>query len=105
MGVGESRVIAEEVEVAGLMRRRELLQEQASEQPREHAHRQEEARPAGDPTLAIGREAAARHDAVDLWVMGERRAPGMEHGGEAGPGAESLWAGRGGGQGLAGGLE
>jgi hypothetical protein len=83
MVLGERRVVAEELEAAGLMRRRQLLQDQPAEQPREHAHGQEEARPARDPARAIEREAAARHDAVDVRVMGERRAPGVEHGGEA----------------------
>src|SRR5262249_12913686 len=46
VGLGERRVSAEEVEAASLMRRRELLQEQPAEQPREHAHGQEEARAA-----------------------------------------------------------
>ena len=44
--LGERRVIAEEVEAAGIMRRRELLQGQPAEQPREHTHGQEEAPPA-----------------------------------------------------------
>ena len=105
MALGERRVIAEEVEAAGIVRGRELLQEQPAEQPREHAHGQEEARPAGDPALAVGREAAARHDAVDVRVMGERRAPGMEHGGEADPGPEMLGVGGDGDQRLGRGLE
>ncbi len=46
VALGERRVSAEEVEAAGLMGCCELLQEQAAEQPREHAHGQEEARPA-----------------------------------------------------------
>lgn len=40
-------MIAEEQEAAGLVGGRELLQDHASEQPREDAHGQEEAGPAG----------------------------------------------------------
>jgi len=39
--------------------RGEFFQEAAPEQAREHAHGQEEARPAGDPLLPVGRQAAA----------------------------------------------
>ncbi|MGY4286903.1 hypothetical protein ACVWXO_006123 [Bradyrhizobium sp. LM2.7] len=40
--------------------------------------------------LAVGRDAAARHDHVHVRVMGERRAPGVQHGGDADAGAEVL---------------
>ena len=63
MALGQSGVIAEELQAAGVVSGGELLQEQPAEQPREHAHGEEEAGPAGDPALAVGREAAARHDA------------------------------------------
>ena len=72
-------MIAEELQVAGLVGRDQLLQEQPAEQAREHAHRQEEAGPARDPALAVERDAAARHDHVDVRVMGQRRAPGVEN--------------------------
>ena len=83
-------VIAEEAQAAGLVGGDELLQEQPPEQAREHAHGQEEARPAGHPALAVGRDAAARHDHVHVRVMGHRRAPGVQHGGDADAGAEML---------------
>ncbi len=51
---GPKAVLAEEAQAAGLVGRNQPLQEEPSEQPREHAHRQEEARPAGDPFFAIG---------------------------------------------------
>ncbi len=47
-------MLAEEAQAAGLVGRNQPLQEEPAEQPREHAHRQEEARPAGDPFFAIG---------------------------------------------------
>ena len=83
----------------------ELLQEQPAEQAREHAHRQEEVWPTGDPTLAVERDAATGNDAVEVGVMGQRRAPGVEHRGEADAGAEMLGIGGDGDQGLGGGLE
>jgi hypothetical protein len=59
----------------------ELFQKQPAEQPREHAHRQEEARPAGYPPLAVQGNAPARNNHVDVRVAGERRSPGVQHGG------------------------
>ncbi len=104
-GFGERGEVVEEAQAPGAVGGRQLFQEQAPEQAREHAHGQEEAGPAGDPALAVGRDAAARHDAVDVRVMGQRRAPGVEHGGEADAGAEVLGVGGDGDQGLGGGLE
>ena len=75
------------------MRVGELRQEEPPEQLREHAHGQEEARPAGHPPLAVERDAAAGHDHVDVRMMGHRRAPGVEHGGDADAGAEVLGIG------------
>ena len=93
-------MIAEELQAAGLVGGEQPLQEQPSEQAREHAHRQEEAGAARYPALAVERDAAARHDHVDVRVMGHRRAPGMEDRGDADAGAEVLWVGRDGDQGL-----
>ncbi len=51
------------------MRGGKLRQDQPSEQTREHAHGEEEAGPAGDPALAIRRDAAARHDHMDMRMV------------------------------------
>jgi len=61
----------------------EAIEKQAAEQTRQHAHGQEEARLAGDPARAVRRQAAAGNDDVDMRMMGERRAPGVQNGGEA----------------------
>ena len=45
--------------------------------------RQQESRPGRDPALAVERDAAAGHDHVDVRVVGQCRAPGVEHGGDA----------------------
>ena len=73
--VGERRQIAEEGEPAGAMGRGQPVEEQPAEQAREHAHGQEEARPAGDPARAVGREAAAGHDDVHVRVVGHAPSP------------------------------
>ena len=54
---------------------------------------------------AVRRQAAAGNDDVDMRMMGERRAPGVEHGGEADARAQMLGVGGDGGQRLGGGPE
>ena len=88
--VGKLGMIAEEVQTAGLVGSGQLLQKQSAEQAREHAHRQEEAWPAGDPLFAIGRDAATGHDTMQVRVMGHRRSPGMQHGAHTDAGADTL---------------
>jgi len=61
------------------MRGGELLQDQSSEQAREHAYGEEEAGPASDPALAIKRDAAAPHNHGDMRMVGECRATGVEY--------------------------
>jgi hypothetical protein len=68
-------------------------------------HGEEESWAARQPSLAIQCDAAARHDHVDMRVMGHGRAPGVEHGGDADVGAEMLGIGRDRQHGLGGGLE
>ena len=87
-------MIAEELQAAGLVGREQPLQEQPAEQAREHTHRQEEARPARHPALAVERDAAARHDHVHVRMMGHGGPPGMEDRGDADAGAEVFWVGR-----------
>src|SRR5579864_8253846 len=53
-GVGEAGVLAEELQLATVVSCFKGLKEAAPEQAREYAHRQEEARPAGDPLLTVG---------------------------------------------------
>ena len=58
------------------------------EEARQDPHRQEEALPAGDPANAIKRGAAAGHHAMDMRMMLEGLAPGVQDGGDANLGAE-----------------
>ena len=68
----------------------ETLQEQAPEQTREHANCQKEAGPAGNPSLAVRRYAAARNDTVHMKMVLEVLAPAVQDGSEADVGAEVL---------------
>lgn len=71
------------------MGRLELVQEQAPVEAREHAHGQEEARPAGDPCLAVRREATAGHDTVDVRMVRQRLPPAVQRHRGADLGAEA----------------
>src|SRR5271169_1393411 len=58
-------------------------QEQPAEEASEHAHGQEEGRPAGDPTAAVGRETATGDDAMQVRMMEQPLPPSVEDGEEA----------------------
>lgn len=75
------------------VRRLKTFEEQSPEQAREHMDGQEEARPAGEPALAV-RERAAGHETVDMRVVGERLPPGVENGEEADLAAQMPRVGR-----------
>ena len=62
---GECGEVAEEVQLASVERIEQAFEEEAAIEPREDMDRQEEAGAAGDPAT-IGREAAARDDAMDV---------------------------------------
>ena len=64
--------VAEEAEPARGMERGQTGEEQPAEQLAEHVHRQEQGRPRGDPPRAVERDPAARHDHVDVRVVGQR---------------------------------
>ena len=96
---------AKELQAPGGVGGDELFQKQPAEQPREHAHRQEEARPAGDPALAVQGNAAARNDHVDVRMVGERRSPCVQHGSHADPRAQMFGIGGDRDHRLGGGLE
>ena len=102
---GEWGEVAEEGEAAGLVQGCEPFKEEAAEQARQHAHGQEEAGPAGDPAPSVRRQAAAGNDNVDMRMVGEHRAPGVQHGGEADARTEMLRVGGDGGERLGGGPE
>ena len=85
--------------------RLQILQEQPPEKPREHPHRQEEARLAGDPVAGVEGWAAAGNDAMNVWMMVKVLAPGVEHGHDSDLSTKMLWVGGNGAQRLGGSLE
>jgi len=70
-----------------------LFQKQPAEQPRKHAHRQEEAWPTGCPALTVQGNAAARNDHMDMGMVGERRPPCVHHGRHTDPCAQMFGIG------------
>ena len=83
--LGQGVVELERARREGLLQHR---QEPPAEQPRQHPHGQEEARPAGDPALAIRREAPARHHTVQMRMVQQVLAPGVQDRDEADLGAQ-----------------
>jgi hypothetical protein len=81
---------AEELEFASFVGGGELLREQPAEQLREHQHRQEAARLAGDPSRCVGRDAATWNDHMHVRMVGHGRAPGVQDGSDTDAGAEML---------------
>ena len=88
--LGELGEVAEEAERAGLEGGLQAFEEQTSVKPREHAHGRKEAGAAGDPTCSVQRRPAAGRDAVDVRMMMQVLAPGVEHGHEADLGSRML---------------
>ena len=75
------------------MERDQPGEEQAAEELAEHAHGQKEGGARRYPAPPVERDAAAGHDHVDMRMVRHRRAPGVEHGGDADAGAEMLGIG------------
>ena len=103
--LAEGREVAEEDEAAGRMQGCEPFEEEPAEETRQHPHGQEEAGLAGDPARTVRRQAAAGNDDVDMRVVGQRRAPGVQYGGQADARAQMLRVGGDRGQRLRGGPE
>src|SRR5438132_4704624 len=76
----------------------ETLQEQTPEQAREHANWQKEAGPAGNPSLAVRRYAAAWNDTVHMRMVLEVLAPAVQDSSDANVGTEVLAIGSNGGE-------
>src|SRR5437868_3977207 len=98
--LGESGEITEKAEIAGVEGGLEVFEEEPTEEPRQHAHRQEEAWPASDPACAPGlrrgrleRQAATGHDTMQVRVMMQVLSPGMKDRNDADLGAEMFGVG------------
>lgn len=82
--------VAEKGELALAVRLTKKSQELAAEEAAQHTHWKKEAVPARHPPGTVERDAAARHDAVDVRVMMQVLPPSVEHREEADLGAEML---------------
>ena len=71
----------------------ERRQEQPAEQAGQHSHRQEKAGLAAHPARPVEGYSTARHNHMDVRMVGHRRAPAVEHGGGADAHAEVLGIG------------
>jgi hypothetical protein len=87
--VGEVRR-AEEGKLAGVVQLDQPGQEQAAEQLPSTRTGSRNAGRDDIQRVPSRRDAAARHDHVHVRVMRHRRAPGVEHGGDADPRAQVL---------------
>ena len=67
--LGECGLVGEELQAVGVVRGGQLFQEQATEEAREHPDGEKEAGPAGNPALAVWREAAARYDDMGVRMV------------------------------------
>ena len=79
---------AEATEFSVLISLLEEGQHLASEQTAEHAHRQEETRSAGDPTGVVESEPTGGDEAMQVRMVAQVLAPGMEHGEHSDAGTE-----------------
>lgn len=83
-------MIAEEVQLPGFVQPGQPVQDEAPVEAGQHPDGEEEVPAAGDPLRPVRRQAAARHDHVDMRVVRHRRTPGVQDGCDAGPGAKVL---------------
>ena len=86
--VGQRLERPEETQLVGGERLEQGVEEEPAEQPRQHPDRQEEPGATGHPAGAVEGEAPAGHDAMQMRMVPQRLAPGMEHGEEADLGPE-----------------
>jgi hypothetical protein len=98
----QAGLLAEELQLPVTLGGAELRAEQAAEQPREDPHGEEEAARAGNPAFAIQGDPAPGHDAMHMGVMGQGRAPGVQHQGHADTRPQVLGVGGDGEQGFGG---
>ena len=92
--IGERGQIAKETELSLLKGQPQCVLEQMAEASTENFDREEEVlamflrATAGDPVLAVRRETAAGDNAMQVWVVNQLLAPGVEDGEEAELGTE-----------------
>ena len=78
-GIGERAEFPGEAQPAAGEGGAQPAHEHVAEAPGEHAHRQEEAEWTGDPACLVRCDAATGDDAVQVGMMVQRLAPGVQH--------------------------
>lgn len=81
--VGQVCHRSDQGEPARLVQRDQPGEEQATGQLAEYAYREQEGRARRDPAAPVRRDAATRHDHVDMRMVHHRRAPGVKDRGDA----------------------
>lgn len=89
-GITQRFEVTEEAQRARSKCAVQLLQEMSAEEAREHPNRQEEAGATGDPTFAVRCNTAARNDAMNVRVVKQILAQGMQDRDEADLGTQVL---------------
>lgn len=69
ISIGEVSVITEGAQLPGFVQLAQPVQNEPPVQTGQHPDGQEEVLAAGNPLGAIGRQASARHDHMDVWVV------------------------------------
>src|SRR5688500_3566339 len=75
----DRRQLIEEPKLAVCVQTLEAFEKEPPEQPREHAHGEEEVVSARHPSCAARTGAATRHDAMHMWMMIEVLTPRVQH--------------------------
>jgi hypothetical protein len=91
--IGKPGMGVEELQLAGGVRMHEHRQHLPPEQACQHVDMDKEVGARGDPSRMIEREPSTWHDHMHVRMVGERRAPGVQHGRDTDPGAEALGIG------------
>jgi hypothetical protein len=79
LGIRETLHLSDPGELAGGSGGLEARQVLATKDPGQHPYRQQILAARSDPAIPRWRQASSRHDAMDVWVMGQLLAPGVEH--------------------------
>jgi hypothetical protein len=92
--IGEGlELTVEETQRARVEGATQLFEKQTAKEPREHPHRQEEARAAGDPVFAVRGQPAASYDAMHVRMMQQILPPRVQDRYEADLGAQMFGVG------------
>jgi hypothetical protein len=77
VGIAQGFELRVEVQFTGMEGTPQLFEEESPKEPGEHAHGQEETRPASDPVLPIGGDAATGYYTVHMGMMQQGLSPSV----------------------------